>query len=125
MSLCLVGAGKTVQIAVAAFTLAWTHTVERTRWEEDWQVLPEGLMLVEARVEATGAGMEPPPEARFDGRWWHWRPSGMVLPQLVLRRAPGAGDWRFCTHEGCQEIGSLLDSDPVTLSACEDGGPRR
>ena len=31
MSLCILAAGKTVTISVAAFTLSWTHSVERTR----------------------------------------------------------------------------------------------
>ncbi len=36
MSLCILAAGKTTVLAVASFTLAWTHSVERTRWIETW-----------------------------------------------------------------------------------------
>ena len=74
MSLCLAGA-ETLRLAVTAFTLAWTHSVEHLRWEEDWRVTPAGLELVEARVQGSGAGMEPPEGARLAGGWWTWRPA--------------------------------------------------
>ena len=42
MSLCILAAGKTTVLAVASFTLAWTHSVERTRWIETWTVTETG-----------------------------------------------------------------------------------
>ena len=45
MSLCILAAGKTVTLTVAAFTLAWTHSVEKTHWQEDWKVTPSGLQI--------------------------------------------------------------------------------
>ncbi len=51
------------------FTLAWQHSVAKTRWEERYRVEGDRLLLAEACVEGTGAGMEPPPEAvRRGGR---------------------------------------------------------
>ena len=38
MNLCLLLGGKTIVYATTAFTLAWTHSVEKTRWAEDWLV---------------------------------------------------------------------------------------
>src|SRR5688500_11742053 len=38
MSFCLAAAGLAVEIVAASFTLAWTHTIEKTVWEEDWRV---------------------------------------------------------------------------------------
>ena len=70
MSLCLTAGAVVTRLAVASFTLAWTHSVEKTRWEEDWRVGARGLEIVEARVKGSGAGMEPGPDARFDGTWW-------------------------------------------------------
>ena len=67
MSLCILAAGKTTVLAVSAFTLSWTHSVEKTRWEEDWRVTPAGLEIVEARVKGSGAGMEPPEGAVLEG----------------------------------------------------------
>ena len=43
MSLCILAAGKVTVLAVSAFTLSWTHSVEKVRWEEDWLVTPAGL----------------------------------------------------------------------------------
>ena len=120
-ALCLAGGGAVVRLAVAAFTLAWSHTVEHTRWEEDWRVRAGVLLLETARVEGSGAGMAPGPDAKREGGMWAWHP-GLAVPSVTLRRAEEAGDWRICTAaEGCRAIGALLpgDADPVRLAACE------
>ncbi|TIX68318.1 MAG: DUF1850 domain-containing protein, partial [Mesorhizobium sp.] len=70
MSLCILAAGKTVTLTVAAFTLAWTHSVEKTRWQEDWKVMPSGLQIAEARIKGSGAGMEPPEGSVLRDGWW-------------------------------------------------------
>lgn len=118
-ALCLAGGGEVIRVATLAFTLAWTHTIERTAWEEDWRVEPAALVLVEARVKGTGAGMEPPEGARFDGSWWRWMP-GLSVPSVTVRRAPEAGDWRLCVEAACRPVGEILPpaADPVTLSPC-------
>lgn len=118
-ALCLAAGGEVVRVATVAFTLAWTHTIERSAWEEDWRVEPAALVLVEARVKGTGAGMEPPEAARFDGTWWRWSP-GLAVPAVTLRRAAEAGDWRLCVAGACRPFGDLLaaDADPVTMSTC-------
>jgi hypothetical protein len=36
----------------------------------------QGLELVQARVKGSGAGMEPPPEARLVDGWFQWQPRG-------------------------------------------------
>jgi hypothetical protein len=118
-ALCLLGAGAVVRIAATAFTLSWTHTVEKTEWSERWLVEPGRLVLVEARVESSGAGMEPPPEARTAGRFYVWQPNE-ARREIVLRRDPHAGDWTLCTEGGCDTLGEWLgrDADPVTLKPC-------
>lgn len=118
MSLCVAGA-TTLHLAVAAFTLAWTHSVERVRWEEDWTVAPAGLTLVEARVQGSGAGMEPAPEARLAGGWWRWHPDRPPEREIVLA-ASGAtgGGWTLCAGGTCRELGAVA-GDPVRLYACE------
>jgi hypothetical protein len=60
LSLCLASAGAVKALSVAAFTLAWTHSIEKVEWQEDWRITVNGLELVEARVKGSGAGMEPP-----------------------------------------------------------------
>jgi hypothetical protein len=61
LSLCLASAGVVKTLSIAAFTLVWTHSIEKTDWQEDWRITPKGLELVQARVKGSGAGMEPPP----------------------------------------------------------------
>lgn len=120
MALCLAAGLRAARLTLEVFTLAWTHSVERTLWEEDWRVEAAGLVLVESRVRGSGAGMEPGPGARLEGGAWRWRPQAATLPVLVLARAPGLEDWRLCTSEGCRPLGALLPGSdgPVTLSAC-------
>jgi len=121
MSLCIVAGGKTVMLAASAFTLSWTHSVERTEWREDWRVTPAGLELVEARVKGSGAGMEPPAGARLSDGWWIYRPHLPVQRRVVLA-ASGAtvGGWRLCAAGGCREIGVIAGST-TELLACETG----
>jgi hypothetical protein len=124
MSLCILAAGKTVTLAVAAFTLSWTHSVERTRWQEDWQVLPSGLQIVAARVKGSGAGMEPPPQARLIDGWFQWRPEGGPKPQLVLANSGAAGEWRLCQDRNCKTLSDIfghpIGANVTTMSSCND-----
>jgi hypothetical protein len=119
-ALCIAGIGKAVHLAALAFTLAWTHTVQKTSWEEDWRIEPGRLVLVEARIEGSGAGMEPPPDAVLAGGRYVWHPTDVALPELVLRRAPEAGDWRICVAGACGDLGEIVGAaaDPVRISPC-------
>jgi hypothetical protein len=56
LSLCLASAGVVKVLSVAAFTLVWAHSVEKTAWQEDWRATPQGLELVQARIKSFGAG---------------------------------------------------------------------
>jgi len=120
--LCLAAGTSAARLALGAFTLAWTHTVEKLLWEEDWRVEPEGLVLVESRVRGSGAGMEPGPEARLEGGAFRSTGSLPPLPELVLARMPGLPDWRLCAPDGCRLLGELLPGSegPVLLRPCPD-----
>lgn len=119
MSLCIVTGGKAVTLAITAFTLSWTHSVEKTEWRESWEIGPAGLYLVEARVKGSGAGMEPPPDARLENGWWVYQPPLKPLPTVALA-ASGAtdGGWTLCADGQCRELGKAAGV-PVVLSACE------
>ena len=123
MSLCLAAAGLTVQIAASSFSLAWTHTIEKTEWREDWRVEGSRLHLVKAAVKGSGAGMEPPPEARLEDGFYVWAP-GIMREEIVLRRDPHAGDWRLCAAKRCAPLAEWLgrNADPVRLTASPQGG---
>lgn len=117
----LVGGASVARLAgVAAFTLAWTHSVEKTRWEEDWAVAADGLRLTQARVEGTGAGMEPPPEARLVSGMWRWSPQVPPVRQLVLRRSGATADWHLCVAGACRPMDAYVPAaaDPVVLAPC-------
>ena len=118
LSLCIVSAGKLSVLAVTAFTLSWTHSVEKTRWQERWVVEKDGLRVVEARIQGSGAGMDPPEGSRFADGWWVYRPK--VPPQrTVLLASSGAtvGGWRLCAAGQCREIGANPGT-PVELRPC-------
>ena len=118
MSLCVLAGGKTVVMAVSAFTLAWTHSVEKTGWEEDWRATPAGLHLVEARVQGSGAGMEPPEGAQLADGWWRWKPALPPQQRLVLA-ASGAtvSGWSLCGGGTCIALGNAA-GEPVVIAPC-------
>ncbi|RUU02300.1 DUF1850 domain-containing protein [Mesorhizobium sp. USDA-HM6] len=119
MSLCILAAGKTVTLAVAAFTLSWTHSVERTRWQEDWKVTPSGLQVIAARVKGSGAGMEPPEGSVLRDGWWVYSPRIGPQPSLVLAASGATGEgWTLCTVKGCRVLGKAAGETTV-LEPCD------
>ena len=123
VGLCILAAGKMVRLAVAAFTLSWTHSVERTRWEEEWTITPAGLEIVEARVKGSAAGMEPPAGALLKNGWWVYAPDLPPRRNVVLAAsgATGAG-WSLCARDGCMTFGASAGKS-VTLEPCD--GPNQ
>ena len=121
MSLCIAAGAGVIRLAVAAFTLSWTHSVEKTRWEEDWTVGRGMLAIVAARIEGMGAGMETPPDAVREGRFWTWKPRVPPLSELLLRRSDAVPEgWELCAGGECRRIGAAGETaDVVTLRACE------
>jgi len=122
LGLCFAAAGVVKVLSVAAFTLAWTHSIEKIEWQEDWHVTPQGLQLVEARVKGSGAGMEPPPEARLVNDWFQWSPKMAPLPQVVLGNSGLAGEWRICSDGQCRTLsdvlGRHLGAEPTIMKIC-------
>jgi hypothetical protein len=123
LSLCLASAGVVKTLSVAAFTLAWTHSVEKVEWQEDWRITAKGLELVQARVKGSGAGMEPPPEARLVDGWFQWRPKRPPLPQVILGNSGTASEWRLCGDGSCRTLSEIfghpVGANVTTMSACE------
>ncbi|RWN66780.1 MAG: DUF1850 domain-containing protein [Mesorhizobium sp.] len=122
MSLCILAAGKTMTLTVAAFTLSWTHSVEKTHWQEDWKVMPSGLQIVEARIKGSGAGMEPPDGAVLRDGWWVYKPRMAPQRRLVLAASGATGEgWTLCTVQGCRELGRAA-GDTILLESCGPEG---
>lgn len=120
MSLCLFAGVTATKLASLAFTLAWTHSVQKTTWEEDWLLTDAGLIITQARIEGSGAGMEPGQQATFDGRVWRWRPDIAPLPELVLRNSQSMPEgWRLCVEGKCSNVATGADSiASVRLARC-------
>lgn len=121
MGICLLIGAKQILYAASAFTLAWTHSVEKTAWEEDWQLTLRGLEIVEARIAGTGAGMEPPADARFDGKVWRYRPELPPQSEVVLARSGATGGaWRICIEGTCRALPESTGTaaSPMILKPC-------
>jgi hypothetical protein len=122
LSLCLASAGIVKTLTLASFTLAWTHSIEKLEWQEDWRVRPQGLELMQARVKGTGAGMEPPSEARLVDGWFQWQPSRAPMPEVALGNSGAAGEWRFCADGRCRTLSQIfglpIGSNVTTMRAC-------
>jgi hypothetical protein len=120
-------AADAVFIPVRRFTLAWTHSIEKTRWEEDYAVEPGAagggprLLAVAARVRGSGAGMEPPADAVLRNGWYEYLPATGALPELLLARSPYVADYEWCVQGRCEPLARLLPSDGgvTRLRACQ------
>lgn len=125
IGLCLGLAGSVLaQLPVSHFTLAWNHSIEKIRWEEDYRVTREGLVLEEARVRGNGAGMEIPDDARLENGTWHYQRRLPPFHPLKLGRTPEAGDYQLCIDGSCQFmnrwVGFPTSSQPfIQLWSCE------
>lgn len=117
-----------VFVPATGFTLAWTHSIERVRWEEDYRIEaggtgPARLLPVAARIQGSGAGMEPPPDAVWRQGWYHYTPGNAELEVLRLSRSAYTPDYELCTDTtGCRSLGAWLPSDGgvTLLRACTD-----
>ena len=120
---------QAVFVPVQRFTLAWTHSIEKTRWEEEYAVdAHDGtprLRALGARVRGSGAGMEPPPDAVLRDGWYEYS-SQQSLPSLRLTRSVFTPDYEWCDAAGCRPLGAWLPSDGgvTLLHACSDPTPR-
>ena len=106
--LCVAAGGLSAMLALQSFTLAWTHSIEKVRWEEDWQVTEQGLVLAEARVRGHGAGMEPAAGSRLAHGVWHYTPDLLPQARLKLVHSPYAAGYELCTAAKCQALTDLL-----------------
>ena len=113
----MIAAGKTTILAVTAFTLSWTHSVEKTEWREAWKLTDKGLVVTEARVKGSGAGMDPGEGAVLRDGWWIWQPNQPPVPRLTLA-ASGAtvSPWKLCAGKRCIELGAKLGETAVVES---------
>jgi hypothetical protein len=91
-----------------SFTLAWMHSVEKIRWEEDYRVETGRLVMEAARVRGSGAGMEPPEGAVLRDGTWEYRPAQREFPKLRLTRSVYTRDYEMCWDAQCRDFAALL-----------------
>ncbi len=115
--LCIAAGGNLLSLAATAFTLSWTHSVERTTWWESWRVVDARLQVVEAHVEGPGAGIGLPPDAERTPSGWRYRPDLPPLPRLVLAASGMTpSPWILCTAAGCHDLGATA-GQPIEIWA--------
>jgi len=119
--LCLAAGATVVALQAPAFTLAWTHSIEHLRWEEDYRLSGHRIELTEARIQGSGAGMEPPPDAKLVEGWWHYAPKARWHDELRLTRSPYTADYELCVAGRCRPLSEILPQrDGITRAyACE------
>ncbi|WP_297111613.1 DUF1850 domain-containing protein [uncultured Devosia sp.] len=119
MSLCIAASGKLIALAATAFSLNWTHSVEKTIWSESWIAEGGALRVVEASVEGSGAGIGLPDNAVLrDGRWVY---SPQLAPvETIILAASGAtvSPWTLCTPAACLDLGGE-SAEPIHIWASE------
>jgi hypothetical protein len=111
------------------FTLAWTHSIEKVRWEEDYAVVasttpgqPPVLQALTARVQGSAAGMEPPEDAVPRNGWYEYTPRMWSPTGLRLTRSVYTADYEWCSKGLCVPLGQLLpsDGDITLLTPCAE-----
>lgn len=112
-----------VFVPATRFTLAWTHSIEKQRWEEDYAVQaggPPRLHLTAARIRGSAAGMEPPPDARLVDGWYVYQPDPWPATPLRLTRSEFTADFDLCVDGRCEKMNHYLPSDHgiTLLSPC-------
>lgn len=106
-----------VFVPVTEFTLAWMHSIEKVRWEEDYAVQLDSatgqpqLHAVQARIKGSGAGMEPPPDAVLQHGWFTYTPALRTPAELRLTRSEFTPDYQWCNQGKCQPMSNLIASD--------------
>lgn len=125
--LCLAAGVIAATLPLSAFTLAWTHSIEKIRWEEDYRIKDSRLVLEQARIRGSGAGMEPPADAQLKGGVWHYQPRLAPLERLRLTHSPYTAGYEICSADGCKPLTTILAGLPdfalVEVSACRRGPP--
>lgn len=119
--LCLV-AGLLVAQLGDDITLRWTHSIQKTVWEEDYRREGDALRLVEARVRGTGAGMEPPADAVLKEGAWHYTPQLPALPRVSLHHSLHVPPYVLCSDSDCRTVDrwlpGLADDAVIELAPC-------
>jgi hypothetical protein len=104
MCIALMANASVVVLPTDKVMLSWIHTVEDTPWEEDYVIERGALVITQARVKRSGAGMDPPGGAVWAQGWWHYVPSTGPLHEIVLANSSFASGYRLCWERRCRPL---------------------
>ena len=122
MAVCIATAGGVMKVAATSFVLSWTHSVEKVPWQEFWNVTSQGLVLSEARIKGSGAGMDPPADAVLEDGWYIYHPSIPPRREIVLAASgKTGGGWTLCSGQKCIELGQA-EEKPIHILPCNQNG---
>jgi hypothetical protein len=128
VGICLAAGTLAASLPLSSFTLAWTHSIEKIRWEEDYRVVGTRLVLEEARIRGSGAGMEPPAGARLVNGVWHYKPELPPLEKLRITQSPYTAGYEICAEGACRALTAVLPGLPavevVEVRPCAATQPR-
>lgn len=126
--------GAEVVLRARTVTLAWTHSIERVRWEESYTLLAptdtgqrcaparDGTLCpLWARVRGSGAGMEPAPDAVWRDGGYEWSPPPAALPALRLMHSAYTADYTLCLDGRCRPLREWAGPVPSGASASDAG----
>ena len=119
IGLCLSAVGVWVALG-AHVTLSWTHSIQKSPRLETYDAQYGQMVLTEARISDTGAGMEPPDNATFDGHVWIYHPNRGVS-EVRLQHSPYVTPYTVCTDTGCKPLPDWLPlqaTDTAVLKTC-------
>lgn len=122
MPLCFSAGAVVTVLAIESFTLAWTHSVEKIRWEEDWRVESGRLRIVEARIRGSGAGMEPPEGAVLENGIWRYAPRLAPIERLRLANSGFTTAYELCIGQRCRPLAERsgdAENGPLEIYACD------
>jgi hypothetical protein len=96
-------------------TLAFEHSVDKTRIEEDYQRNGDALVLTEVRTRGPAAGIEPPAHARLAGGWWRYRPELGPLPRSLFANTLQPSGYEICLGGHCTRLSDRIGDEQRLL----------
>ena len=119
MSLCILSGAKLTTVAASLFTLSWTHSVEKIEWHEKWGLMNSHLKMIEARMQGSGAGMDPPEGSIFSDGWWIYSPKEFKIKELLLSTSnTQIENWKICYNGTCKILKKNQEK-PIKIFPCK------
>ena len=112
---------STVVFPTQSVTLSWIHSVEKVRWEEDYRLHGDKMILSEARIRSSGAGMDAISGATWENGYWRYTPILGLLSSVRLANSEFAQGYTLCWDERCRPLDTIIargSTVELTVRAC-------